>query len=159
MVVVPQQAAADAKSFLQRIEGSWKGNGKAKIPGREAEERISCKVDNIYNSEAGALEISGDCATTQAKSSVSGELVHAGNNVTGSLIGSFDGATITKSNGSISGGELVVSTNFLDNATGHLTRSRQVVRITDPGFEAEFYTFSNKEGKFLKAGSIKFTSK
>lgn len=154
----PSPAAADAGSFLLSIEGAWKGRGTARIPGRENEERISCKVDNRYEEKSAALEITGNCATTQSKSSVSGRLSHSGDEVTGSLMGTFEGATITRSSGKLSGNRLVVSTNFLDNATGNLTRSRQVIRKTGSGFEAEFYTYSNKQRKFVKAGSIAFSA-
>jgi hypothetical protein len=49
--------------------------------------------------------------------------------------------------------------NFVDNATGTLYRSQQVIRRTGKGFEADFYWYSNRLGKFTKSGSIKFTSR
>jgi hypothetical protein len=153
----PDAAMADAGSFLRSIEGSWRGRGTAKIPGRRDVERVICQVENAFLAADSALEINGNCATTQSKSSVSGRITFSGDSVSGSLIGNLDGATITKSDGSYADDELVVSTNFLDNATGDLTRSRQVIRKTEAGFEAEFYTFDNRQGKFLITGSIRFS--
>lgn len=158
MAVRSTPAMADAGSFLRSIAGDWRGRGTAKIPGRETEERISCKVQNQYDDSGSALVVRGNCATTQSKSSVSGKLEHSGNRVSGSLIGAFAGATITKSDGEVAGGQLVVSTNFVDNATGTLTRSRQVIRKTGGGFKADFYLYDNKLGKFAKAGSLDFTA-
>jgi hypothetical protein len=153
----PHAAMADAGAFLQSIEGSWRGRGTAMIPGRRNAERVICQLENAFLATDSALEINGNCATTQSKSSVSGRITFSGDSVSGSIIGNMDGATITKSEGSFSDDELVVSTNFLNNATGDLTRSRQVLRKTEPGFEAEFYTFDNRQGKFLKTGSIRFS--
>jgi hypothetical protein len=157
-VMWPLSVRADAGAFLQSIEGSWRGRGTAKIPGRENAERITCQVDNQFLEADKALEISGNCATTQSKSGVSGRLSYSGDSISGALIGNFEGSTITKSEGNYAGDELVVSTNFVDNTTGNLTRSRQVIRKTGPGFEAEFYTFDNRQGKFVKSGSIRFSS-
>ena len=66
---------------------------------------------------------------------------------------------MTKSTGKVNGNELVVSANFVDNATGALWRSRQVVRKTGEGFSADFFTFENAKGEFVKSGSIQFSSK
>lgn len=151
-------AQADAGAFLKSLEGGWRGSGVAKLPGRETEERISCRVTNDYDSNANELSINGSCATTQFKGSVSGKLNYTGNDVTGALMGSFDGSRMTKSTGKVDGNELVVSANFVDNATGALWRSRQVVRKTGEGFSADFFTFENAKGEYVKSGSIQFSS-
>ena len=155
----PNVARADAGAFLKSLEGGWRGSGVAKLPGRESEERISCRVTNDYDGNANELSINGTCATTQAKSTVNGKLNFSGNEVTGALMGSFDGSRMTKSTGKVNGNELVVSANFVDNATGALWRSRQVVRKTGKGFSADFYTYENAKGEFVKSGSIQFSSK
>lgn len=155
----PKSAQADAGNFLKSLEGGWRGSGAAKLPGRDTEERVSCRVTNTYNDSSSELSINGTCATTQFKSAVQGKLNHTGNDVTGALMGSFDGAKMTKSTGSVSGNKLVVSANFVDNATGALWRSRQVVRKTGKGFSADFYTFENSKGKYVKSGTIKFSGK
>ncbi|MGI9399915.1 MAG: hypothetical protein ACR2O0_01560 [Rhizobiaceae bacterium] len=155
----PGAALADAGQFLKSLEGGWRGSGVAKLPGRETEERISCRVNNAYSNSSNELSVNGTCATTQFKSSVQGKLNHDGNDVTGALMGSFDGARMTKSTGTVKGNQLVVSANFVDNATGALWRSRQIVRTTGKGFSADFYTYENASGKYVKSGSIKFSSK
>lgn len=159
LAVSPNYAQADAGTFLKSLEGGWRGSGVARIPGRETEERISCRVTNAYSDSSNELSINGSCATTQFKSSVQGKLSHSGNDVTGALMGSFDGSRMTKSTGTVSGNKLVVSANFVDNATGALWRSRQVVRKTGKGFSADFYTFENSKGKYVKSGTIRFSSK
>ncbi len=150
-------AVADAGSFLRSIAGDWRGRGEASIPGRESAEKISCRVSNTYDEARSELVVTGQCATTQAKNAVNGRIQHNGNSVSGAFLSAFDGATVTKSNGSLQGQTLVVSTNFVDNATGNLTRSRQVIRKEGSGFSAEFYLFSNKNGAFERAGSISFS--
>jgi hypothetical protein len=155
----PVAAMADAGSFLKSLSGSWRGGGVARFPGRESEERISCRITNAYDAAASELSVRGDCATTQMKSAVQGKLNHSGNEVTGALIGSFEGSRMTKSTGTVSGNRLVVSANFIDNATGNLTRSRQIVRLTGKGFEADFYLFDNAKNQYVKFGSMRFSSK
>jgi hypothetical protein len=150
-------ARADAGAFLRSIEGSFRGSGTAAIPGRDEVENVSCRVSNAYDQQASALVVSGNCATTQAKSAVKGQLTHNGDSVSGSLISTAGGTSQTSSSGEVNGNTLVVSTNFIDNRTGKLTRSRQVVSKTGGGFRAEFYTYDNRAGKFMKAGSIRFT--
>lgn len=155
----PVAAMADAGSFLKSLAGSWRGSGVARFPGQKSEERISCRVTNAYDAAASELSVRGNCATTQVKSTVQGKLSHSGNEVTGALIGSFEGAKMTKSTGTVSGNKLVVSANFIDNATGNLTRSRQIVRRTGSGFEADFFIFDNSKDLYIKFGSIQFSSK
>ncbi len=158
LVALPGVARADtAGEFLKGLEGSWRGRGSAVIPGREKSERISCQVTNSY--EGKALVVSGECASTQGKTSVSGRLNHSGDAVTGSFINAFKGASMTKSSGSVSGGRLTVSSNFVENATGQLARTQQVIRKAGSGFKADFFVFDNASGAFEPAGSITFSQK
>ena len=112
------RSADPAGDFLKGLEGSWRGRGSAILPGRENAERITCQVTNSYKGKA--LVVNGECASTQGKTSVSGRLNHAGETVTGSFINALQGASMTKSSGALSGGNLTVSSNFVENATGHL---------------------------------------
>ncbi len=158
LVALPGMAHADAAGdFLKGLEGSWRGRGSAVIPGREKSERITCQVTNNY--EGQALVVSGECASTQGKTAVSGKLNHAGEKVTGSFINAFKGASMTKSSGSVSGGRLTVSSNFVENATGQLARTQQVIRKAGSGFKADFFVFDNASGAFEPAGSITFSAK
>jgi hypothetical protein len=159
LMLVAYPAKADAGAFLRGMEGSYRGSGTAKIPGRDKLENVSCRVSNSYDGNTNILAITGNCATTQAKNVVRGELKHDGNNVTGSLIGAVDGLSLTKSSGTLNGNQLVVSSSFVSNNTGRLTRSRQIISRTGSGFNTQFYTFDNKSGSFIKAGSINFTSR
>lgn len=149
--------AADGASFLKELEGSWRGRGSAWLPGRKAPERVTCQVTNRY--DGGSLVVDGECASTQGKTKVSGKLTSSGNSVSGALLNAFEGATITKSTGSIEGERLVVSSNFVNDATNQLTRTRQVVKLGSGGFTAEFFTYDNGTGKFEPAGDISFSGK
>lgn len=158
MLAVPAQARADAAGdFLKALAGEFRGRGTAKIPGREQNERIVCQVTNAYDSDAGELVVSGNCASTQAKTAVSGRLAHSGETVSGLLIGSMEGATMTKSSGVVSGGQLVVTTNLVDNATGNLTRTRQVVRLSGKGFTTQFFTYNNRSQQYELNGTMEFS--
>ncbi len=155
---IPQTASADdAGDFLKQLQGSWRGRGQATIPGREEAERITCQVNNIYEEVSAELRVTGECASTLGKTPVNGMLSHNGSNVSGSLINAYKGATVTKSVGSIVAQSLEVSSNFVDNATGNLTRTRQVVHMSEGGFTADFYTFDNSTGTFKAAGSLTFS--
>jgi hypothetical protein len=151
-------ALADpASDFLKGLEGSWRGRGSAILPGREKAERITCQVTNDYQGDA--LVVNGECASTQGKAPVSGRLSHAGEKVTGSFINALQGARMTKSTGALNGGNLVVSSSFVENATGNLTRTRQVIRKGGSGFKADFFTYDNASGAYQPAGSITFSAK
>jgi hypothetical protein len=158
-ISLPASANADPGSFLKSLEGEWRGSGLYRFEGRQTDERISCRVTNTYDAAAQRLDLSGDCATAQIKNSVKGYLKEDGDEVSGALLGTLDGSRMTKSTGSVKGNQLVVLANFVDNATGTLYRSQQVVRRTGKGFEADFYWYDNRLGKFAKTGSIKFTSR
>jgi len=155
---LPQAALADAAGFLKSIEGSWKGAGTAKLPGREGSERVSCRVTSSYAESETALQVKGDCATTQAKTPVNGKITHNGNSVSGSLINGLGSATMVKSQGQVKGNQLVVLSNFIDDQTGQLTRSRQVISKTGNGFQAAFFLYDNASKKFEPAGQLKFTA-
>lgn len=149
--------ADPASDFLKGLEGSWRGRGSAILPGREKAERITCQVTNDFQGDA--LVVNGECASTQGKSPVSGRLSHAGEKVSGSFINALQGARMTKSSGALSGGNLVVSSSFVENATGNLTRTRQVIRKGGSGFKADFFTYDNASGSYQPAGSITFSAK
>ncbi len=154
-----QPAKADAAGdFLKQLEGNWRGRGQATIPGRKNAERITCQVTNIYEAASSELLVSGECASTQGKTPVKGRLSHTGNTVSGSLIDAYKGATVTKSVGSVSSLSLDVSSNFVDDATGNLTRTRQVVQLSDTGFSADFFTFDTRAQEFKPAGSLTFSA-
>lgn len=156
---VPVSANADPGSFLKSLEGEWRGSGLYRFEGRRTDERIRCRVTNTYDAATQRLSLTGSCATAQLKNSVEGYLTEDGGKVSGALLGTLDGSRMTKSTGSVKGNQLVVLANFVDNATGTLYRSQQVIRRTGKGFEADFYWYDNKLGKFAKSGSIDFTSR
>jgi hypothetical protein len=156
---MPASSIAGASSFLKSLEGNWRGTGFYRFEGRQTDEKLICRVTNTYNATNQRLDVTGDCATAQLKSSLSGYLMEDGDKISGALMGTLDGSRLTKSTGSIKGNQLVVLANFVDNATGTLYRSQQVVRRTGKGFEADFYWFDNKLGKFAKSGTIKFTGR
>ncbi|MEZ5870357.1 MAG: hypothetical protein R3D32_00680 [Nitratireductor sp.] len=151
-------ALADpAGDFLAQLGGSYRGRGMAKILNRDKAEPVSCKVSNVYVAEKSELEVNGECASAQGKSKVNGSITHNGNSISGALIASVDGSTVTGSRGSLNGGELVINSNLVDNATGNLTRTRQVIRIDGGGFVAEFYSYDNKSAQYELNGTMRFS--
>ena len=143
--------------MLSRLAGEWRGRGTAKIPGRPAAERVTCRIENRWDAAAKTLSVTGQCASSQGKSPVAGTLQLAGDSVSGSFLGEFDGATLTRSSGSVSAGELVVTTSFMIDATGTLRQTRQVIRPSDNGFTAEFFLFDNASRQFEISGAMEFS--
>jgi hypothetical protein len=127
------------------------------LPGREKPERVTCSIENRWDGKAAALTVSGQCASSQGKSPVTGRLELKGSEISGSFLGDFDGATPTKSGGVASSSELVVVTSFVDNRTGALSQTRQVIRPSAKGFSAVFYLFDNRTRTFEKSGEMEFT--
>ncbi|MFZ1816120.1 MAG: hypothetical protein WBO55_16485 [Rhizobiaceae bacterium] len=156
-VSAPVAFADEASNFLSSLAGEFKGRGKATLLSREKAEPVSCKVNNKYDGNSSALMVSGNCASTQGKSSVSGKLTHDGASVSGQFIGNVEGSTVTGSRGTISDGQLVISSNMVDNATGNLSRTRQVIRLKGAGFSSQFYTYDNASGKYELNGEMTFT--
>ena len=151
-------AHADAAGdFLSGLSGSFKGRGTAKIFNRDKAEPVSCKVTNQYDPRNAALQVSGDCASSQGKSKVSGTINHSGDTVSGAFIGNIEGSTMTGSRGAVEGGRLVINSNLVDNATGNLSRTRQVIKMQGGGFVAEFYSYDNKSAKYELNGMMNFT--
>ncbi|MCG6856471.1 MAG: hypothetical protein LJE67_00220 [Salaquimonas sp.] len=149
-------AADSAGQFLEKLAGEFRGRGTASLPGRDTPEKVSCKISNSYDAATKALVVKGNCASTQAKTTVSGKMVYDGDKVSGSLFTSGE-SIVTKSSGSVKGEKLTVSTNFSDKVSGKLTRTLQVIRSTSRGFDADFFIYNSSNGKFERAGSIKFT--
>ena len=150
------RAAESAGEFLKSLEGHYRGRGSAEItPGRPAE-RVACQVSNRYDAKASALVVEGNCASTQGKSKVDGRITHQGNDVSGMLISSLD-ASVTKSTGYMKDDRLRVFTSFVENVTKKLTRTLQVISHADNGYEADFYVFDNKSGKYEKSGHMSFS--
>lgn len=155
-----ETARADAAGdFLRNLEGTWRGRGSATIPGRDTPERITCQITNTYEPASGDLIVAGECASTQGKTPVQGKLSHQGNAVSGSIISSLRGATVTTSSGSVSGSRLTVSSSLLEDATGRLVRTQQVIRKSGSGFEAAFFTYDNASGAYKPAGNLVFSTK
>lgn len=153
---VPAQSGQGA-DFLKGLDGSWRGRGSALIPGRDEPERITCQIAGTFADDA--LSVTGECASTQGKTRVSGRLVSDGSKVSGSLINALAGAELTRSSGSVEGGRLVVASDFVQSATGKLTRTQQIVRRSGGGFTAQFFTYDNASGRYEPAGDIKFSAK
>lgn len=150
-------SAGQGADFLKGLDGSWRGRGSALIPGRDEPERITCQIAGTFAGDA--LSVTGECASTQGKTRVSGRLVSDRNKVSGSLINALAGAEMTRSSGSVEGGRLVVASDFVQAATGRLTRTQQIVRRSGGGFTAQFYTYDNASGRYEPAGDIQFSAK
>lgn len=156
-LAAPAAHADVAGDFLSGLEGKFRGRGMAKILNRDKAEPVSCKVSNSYDAAKSSLQVVGDCASSQGKSKVSGNISHSGDAVSGAFIGNIEGSTVTGSRGSVSAGRLVINSNLVDNATGNLTRTRQVIRKEGAGFVAEFYSYDNKSAKYELNGTMNFT--
>lgn len=152
-------AAERGAAFLRQLQGSYRGRGVALIPGRPKEERVICQLTNQFEEEGSALVVEGECASTMGKTRVEGRLAQEGERVTGSLMNALKGSTMTRSRGVFSeDGALVVFSSFVNNSSGNLTRTRQVIRKEEAGFAADFYTFDNASGDYEPVGSIAFSA-
>jgi hypothetical protein len=149
-------AQETASGFLERMQGEYRGRGSALIPGRSKPERILCAVTNSFEAASGSLVVEGECASAQGKTKVRGEMTADGARVSGMLLGSVEGARVTRSGGSLVDGALVVQTSFMENATGNLTETRQVMRIAEGGFDAEFYTLNRRTKEYERSGAVQF---
>jgi len=158
VLVAPVPSQADAgEELLRKLNGEWRGRGTAIMPGRQKAERVTCSIENRWDAEASTLEVSGQCASSQGKSPVSGRLELKGGVVSGSFLGDFEGSTPTRSGGAVTSRELVVVTSFVNNATGALSQTRQVIRPSARGFSAEFFLYDNRSRSYEKSGDMEFS--
>lgn len=152
------QAEETPKSFLERLDGSFRGRGEAVVELSNRQERISCKVDNRLNDQAIVLSISGVCATTQGKAKVDGKLELIDGKVVGSFISPFKNSEITQSSSDYKDGKLVLSTSFVNKDTGNLSRMRQIVESDQQGgFNSTFQKFDNATGNYKDTGYVEFS--
>ncbi len=152
-------AFADAASeFLASLDGKFRGRGMATLEFSDEEQRVSCRIENKFDQSSSELKISGECASTQGKTTVRGKLSVKDGEITGSFISPFPNSELTTSNGVLKDGSLVVSATFVDNDTGNLRRFRQIVSTEkENGFSSSFQSYDNASKLFKEAGSMEFS--
>ena len=146
------------EAFLQALEGEFRGRGEARIAVSRSEERISCRLDNSFDSSRQALDVVGTCATTQGKADVNGKLVLQDGEVVGSFLSPFRDSEITQSDSKFSEDRLVISTSMVSKSTGNLSRMRQIIsRDEGGGFRSVFQKFDNASDAYQDTGYVEFS--
>ncbi|MBL4890530.1 MAG: hypothetical protein JKX91_01630 [Rhizobiaceae bacterium] len=151
--------AADAASFLKGLDGSFRGRGKATYADGKKSVNVSCQIANRLSSDGNDLTISGVCATTQGKAKVNGQLKLSDSKFSGTFFSPSATMKLTKSYGVMTGDALTMTSFFVDNSSGTLTRIKQVVQRTATGFSASISTYDNASKKYRTSGIIKFKKK
>lgn len=151
-------AADSPEKFLEGLNGEFRGRGEAVIELSNRQERVSCKLDNAFNSEQQILNIAGVCATTQGKAKVDGKLSMVDGKVVGSFLSPFKNSEITQEASDYNDGKLIISTSFVNKSTGNLSRMRQIV-VSNPtgGFNSTFQKFDNATGGYKDTGYVEFS--
>lgn len=151
-------AADSPEKFLEGLNGEFRGRGEAIIELSNRQERVSCKLDNDFNSEQQILKIAGVCATTQGKANVDGQLSLVNGKVVGSFLSPFKDSQITKETSNYTNGKLTISTTLVNKNTGNLSRMRQIV-VSNPegGFNSTFQKFDNAAGNYKDTGFVAFS--
>lgn len=151
-------AADSPEKFLEGLNGEYRGRGEAVIELSNRQERVSCKLENDFNSEQQILSIVGICATTQGKAKVDGKLSMVDGKVVGSFLSPFKNSEITQENSNYDDGKLTISTSFVNKDTGNLSRMRQIV-VSNPegGFNSTFQKFDNAAGDYKDTGYVEFS--
>ena len=132
-------------AFLENLDGSYKGRGKASVSPAADPQKIVCRVVNSFMADTSTLHLEGDCATTQGKVKIDAEFSVVGGKFQGSFLAPIANSKVTKSNGILVDGNLVVSTSYVNNGSGGLTRVRQIISPKESGgFHAKFLKFDPK---------------
>lgn len=146
------------KTFLETLNGKFKGRGEAVIEISNSQERVSCKLDNALDNQSNILNVSGVCATTQGKASVDGKLEIKEGKVVGTFISPFKDSEITQSSSVYDSGKLVLSTSFVNKNTGNLSRMRQIVESNSKGgFNSTFQKYDNASKAYKDTGFVSFS--
>ena len=147
----------DLSAFLASLDGSYKGKGKAKISPAAEPQKIVCRVMNSFMDETATLHLVGNCASTQGKVKIDAEFSVVDGKFQGSFLAPIANSKVTKSDGVLVDGSLVVSTSYVNNGSGSLTRVRQIISPDEEGgFHATFLQFDNAAGDYLETGSVEF---
>lgn len=146
--------AETAAQFLESLEGTYSGRGKAQVIGSEME-TVACRINGDFAS--GKLSVSGECASTKGKGKVNGGITAKGNSLSGSFVSPRPNVEITRSSGEFKGGKLHLSLAMMDNQVGKLMRVRQVISRTSDGMNAEFFLYDNATDTYKPSGSISLT--
>lgn len=151
-------AADSPEKFLEGLNGQFRGRGEAVIELSNRQERVSCKLENAFNSQQQILKIAGVCATTQGKANVDGKLSMVNGKVVGSFLSPFKNSEITQEASDYNNGKLIISTSFVNKNTGNLSRMRQIV-VSNPqgGFNSTFQKFDNATGGYKDTGYVEFS--
>lgn len=151
-------AGDSPEKFLEALNGEFRGRGEAVIELSNRQERVSCKLENAFNSEQQVLNIVGVCATTQGKAKVDGKLSMVDGKVVGSFLSPFKNSDKTQETSNYDDGKLTISTSFVNKDTGSLSRMRQiVVSNPDGGFNSTFQKFDNAAGGYKDTGYVEFS--
>lgn len=151
--------AVDATSFLKGLDGAFRGRGKAIYANGKKTVNVSCQIANQLSSDGNDLKITGVCATTQGKAKVKGRLKLSGSKFSGAFFSPSATMKLTKSYGVVKGDALTMTSFFIDNSSGALTRIKQVVQKTNAGFSSSISTYDNASKKYKTSGTIKFKKK
>ncbi|GEM_PF-6924178 len=151
---VPSQAMAQtASDFLKSLEGDFAGRGNAIVVGDKSQ-RIACKISSVFDIEAGALNVTGECAGTKGKSKINGGVTAVDDQVKGSFLSPRKGMTVTQSYGAYEGDRMQLLTSMVDENAGRLVKIKQVISKTEEGINAQFFTFSNASNAYEPTGEI-----
>ena len=153
--------AGEAEDFLQMLDGKFRGRGKVVFQNMTGEQPVSCRIENSYDEAQKVLSVTGNCASTQGKTVVKGQLEIVEGKIAGSFISPNAKSEITQSNGEIRGDELIVSTSFVNNDSGNLSRIRQIVVLPTEdgtGFMSKFQSYDNASKEYQDTGWVEFSS-
>jgi len=147
--------------FLKNLDGKFRGRGLAVLPVSEREERVSCQIENAFDDENKKLSITGRCATTQGKIDVSGELlIKEDGEIEGVFISPSEDVVLKESNIGIIDDTLIISTVTYDKKKDKRSKTKQIVKIDEPGqkFTSNFELFDEEKDAFLPIGTLEFKS-
>ena len=153
LVFSGQAQAQTAADFLKSLEGDYSGRGNARFIGDKSQ-RIACKVSSVFDESASKLVVTGECAGTQGKGTISGAITAMNDQLDGSFVSPRKGMTVTQSSGQLEGETMQLSTSMVDENAGRLVRIRQVISKTEEGIDAQFFTFDNGTNSYQPSGEI-----
>ena len=159
MLIVPTASMAATNQVFSALEGKFRGKGSAIVGSSGKKIRLSCQLTNSYSKKSGKLKMSGKCASTQGSRKISGVIAHSGNSVSGSYFTARSGVQLTKSYGKTNGNNMTIFASFIDEQIGSLTKIKQVIKVSDSGFNAHVFTFDKKTKKYKPTGRFSFKRK
>lgn len=149
VLVAPAQAGAP-ETFLEGVNGKWRGGGTLFVGAGEKQTKVRCSLRNEMEGEA--LKLIGRCASSAGTRPLRGELVPRGTDIAASSLKLPGAGTLRDTSASLSGDTLTISGTLRDGGKSVPVRNT----ITRSDTQLMLSISAEENGAWTDRGTIIF---